>query len=125
MREKYEYLEDDYAALLSILYEADGQFGMARSEISYQGEGDVEEPDMWHAAYSARMRPLAFPGEWAGYSAGTSMTEAFSDAAPYMAGGSLLGFLGGGMGTPEPNDLLRMLFAAQGLNNENVDGLPR
>lgn len=124
-REKYGFMEDDYSSPLDIVYKADGFLGMARSEISFQTPD--EDPDMWHTAWSARMRPVALPGEWAGYGS-TRMVTAFHDAAPYLLASSLLGGVLGGainMGTPSPDDLLKAEMAFDSLNNDFVDGVAR
>lgn len=123
-RRKYGFLSSDYDTNLDPLYEADGFLGMARSEITYQ-DG---EPDMWHTAWSARMRPVAFPGEWQGYGDDIRLISAFHDAAPYLMATSLFGGLIEGalnMGAPEFNDLLKAEMMIDGVNNDYVDGISR
>ena len=65
-REKYEpfgndYLPDDESTIAVETYQPRGYWGLARSEISYQVE---EEPNLWRAAWTARMRPVALPNEF-------------------------------------------------------------
>ena len=124
-REKYGFLSPDYDSSLDWLYEADGFLGMARSEISFQTPD--EPPDLWHTSWTARMRPVALPGEWAGYG-DMRMVSAFHDAAPYLMGTSALGGLiegVSGMGSPDPKDLLKAELAFDAMNNDFVDGVAR
>ena len=89
-REKYAYMHKDYVTNLDFLYDSDGFFGIARSEFTYQ-DGD---PNMWHAHWGSRMRPVALPGEWEAYGPGPNgdwrMAGAFNDTVPYLAGSALL-----------------------------------
>lgn len=124
-RRKYGFLSPDYNSSLDVLYEADGFLGMARSEISFQTPD--EDPDLWHTSWTARMRPVALPGEWAGYGS-MRMVSAFHDAVPYLAGTSALGGIIEGavnMGTPEPADLLKAEMAFDSMNNDFIDGVAR
>lgn len=131
-RDKYSYMSADYNKALGLLYEPDGFLGMARSEISYQN-GD---PDMWHPSWSARMRPIALPGEWSGYSGDFRMLSAFNDAVPYLALGATLGgalgpltggSFGGGsvMGTPDPFDLIKAEVAFDAMTDNFIEGVTR
>lgn len=131
-RDKYGYLSPDYETNLSLLYEPDGYMGMARSEVSFQGGN----PDMWHPAWSARMRPVALPSEWAAYSGSYRMLSAFNDTVPYLVAGAAFGSalnllgvggFGGGtkMGTADPLDLIKAEVAFDAMTDQYIDGVAR
>lgn len=88
-RDKYRYLTKDYSlydigGLREELYKSDGQFGVSRSEISFQGG----VPDLWHSSWSARMRPVALPDEWDGYPGDTQLITAYNDTLPFLVVGA-------------------------------------
>ena len=127
-RDKYGYMTKDYETL-DALYKPDGFLGMARSEFVYQN-GD---PDMWHPSWSTRMRPVALPGEWAGYSGDYRMVSAFNDTVPYIGAAAgiasllnLEGFLGGAnMGTADIMDLIKAEVAFDAMTDVYIDGVAR
>lgn len=126
-REKYGFLNPDYEysatslGLGQFFYKADGYLSIARSEISFQ-DGT---PDLWHAAWGARMRPVGLPGEWEAYGS-TRMLTAFHDVAPLMIGGSVaLGFVGQGMGEPELNDLLKAEIMFDAMTDDGMNGVSK
>ena len=135
-RDKYAYMSKDYVTNLDFLYDADGFFGLARSEFAYQ-DGD---PNLWHAQWGARMRPVALPGEWEAYSGDWRMAGAFNDTVPYLAGSAVLfaaiQALAGtngtfGMGTKMGeidvtfSDLFRAEVAFESMIDSRMDGIAR
>lgn len=129
-RGKYEYLSADYTSL-PLLYDAGGYWAISRAEFAYQNNG--EAPDLWHASYTARMRPVALTNEWSGLGSSVTMTKAYRDVLPYILGGAaLLGaldgvssgefdfenLLGGGAA-----DLLRIELAVRALSDANMAGV--
>jgi hypothetical protein len=134
-RKKYNYLTNDYNTYMPLLYDSGGYWALSRAEFSFQFDDpeDLSEPDLWHASYTARMRPVALPGEW-GASA-FELKHAYRDTLPYLLGGGVvLGaldgaatgefdfdeLLGGGAA-----DLLRIELAVRGLNDDNIDGVAK
>lgn len=66
-REKYALLQDyEIDAASRQIYHPHGFWGMARSEISFQGRS---APTLWSPGWTARMRPISLPTEFreAGY----------------------------------------------------------
>lgn len=108
--------------LSDVIYTPSGVWAMARSEISYQ-DG---EPDAWHSSWTARMRPVALPGEWSGQGSDVTITKAWSDVLPYMTLGSLLSELTGGQGNIDlgsmMKDILRMTLSANAMKDAHMDG---
>ena len=61
-REKYGILDDyEIDSASRQIYRPGGFWGLARSEISFQGEG---APHLWSPSWTSRMRPVALPGEF-------------------------------------------------------------
>ncbi len=141
-RRKYMYIskgDDD----VPLLYDGGGSFGMARSEITFQSG----EPDLWHTSWSARMRPVALPGEWSGLPSNQTLLNAWHDVLPYIAIGAVLntaiqtvasgisGSAGSGSNGDDfdfeavlsstAGDFLKMEGAFGGLSQERIEGLPK
>jgi hypothetical protein len=93
-RSKYELMSHEYSHtggfLAGMMYETSGYWTMAKSEIVYMGG----TPDMWHPSWTARMRPVHLPGEFA--AANHSMFEAYAQVVPYLALTAQLGSIQGG-----------------------------
>lgn len=64
-----------------LMYDSSGYWTMAKSEITFNGEG--WRPDMWHPSWTARMRPVHLPGEF--NDGGYNMNIAYNHALPYLA----------------------------------------
>lgn len=133
-RKKYNYLSADYDTLPvfgELIYDRAGSWSIARSEFSFQGQGS---PDMWHASWTARMRPVATPGEWSGLS-NITLSKAWRDAIPYITiVGEILGVLQVATHQGEsltdmliavPLDELRADSAFAGLNDYYIEGFPK
>lgn len=131
-RGKFDYLSPDYETSLDLVYKPDGFFGMARAEFSFQ-DGD---PDMWHPSWTARMRPVALPGEWEAYSGDYRIVSAYIDTVPYIyataGASSLLGdFIAGGLNRGNEDlvgiagDLLKGGIAFEAMTNGTIDGVAR
>lgn len=107
------------------IHTSGGYWAMARSEISYQNG----TPDLWHPSWSARMRPVAFPGEWT--TNGITLGRALNDVLPAMAFGAGIGeLLDGDLDLAgEGKDLLRVLTATQAYNSSGdsprIEGLAK
>ncbi len=128
-RKKYEYLSADYTSSVPLIYAGGGDFAVAKSEISFQDGA----PDLWRTSWTARMRPVALPGEWSSLGDDITLVKAWRDVLPQilltstiasaadMAGGADIqdGLLGAG------GDLIRMDAAMGGLTDDYIDGFPK
>ncbi len=126
-RQKYNNLDADYTASMPH-YTGGGYFAMARSEISYQNG----TPDLWHTSWTARMRPVALPGEWAALGGDITMVKAWRDTLPYMVGSAaILGVIGAATGSGDMDlvsggrDLLMIDSSLGALSDENIEGLSK
>lgn len=115
-RQKYNYMRYDYNTDSSPLIKGGGYFAVARSEIVYDGgllsaaagaiQGGLggpgsgilsntfgglrdllDQPNMWAARWTARMRPMQLPGEKV-----QSFNGMFKDMLPYMLLASPIAF---------------------------------
>jgi hypothetical protein len=95
-RRRYGFLEGDYSYQSEsdrMIYGANGYWGMARSEITYQGVRSSDQstsglPSLWQPIWSARMRPVALEGE---FSSGLySINDAYRESLAGLAMTSLL-----------------------------------
>jgi hypothetical protein len=128
-RKKYNYLSPDYTSLPH--YSGGGYYGMARSEISFQ-DGT---PDLWKASWTARMRPVALPGEWSSLGSGVTLVKAWRDVLPYVtAAAAVLSLVDGAIsGDLDPagllaggaKDLVNVDSALGGLTDDSVEGLAK
>lgn len=114
--------------------DAGGMWAMSRSEMSYQGEGS---PSAWSPGWTARMRPVALPGEWQRYGDFT-VGDAFNEVVDVVghttavahtanSNGSLITHphSGTGMITELGQEMLAIQQALNGLDNERMEGLAR
>ena len=119
-RQKYRVPSHDYAFQLGALdeatYRSSGTWTLARSEISYQ-EG---RPNPFRAGWTARMRPIALPGEWSG---GTSLNKAYHDMLPYLAFASILGIGDFNYITSSIHDFAAMERVTRSFGPSTVEGI--
>ena len=83
--------------------DAGGVWAISRSEISYQGSGG---PTAWSPGWTARMRPVALPGEWEAYGSDFAIIDAFNEISPSSVGNLLSSPVG------------RVTASAHGLNSD-------
>ncbi len=128
-REKYDYVETDQRRRAALsrtfwesIYRADGQWGIARSEISFQGEAGTE-PDLWHPVWSARMRPVALEGEFA--AAPFTIKRAFHDALGGLGVSTLIGAAEATELLDAVRDFAQMERAASGMGPATAEGVVR
>ncbi len=126
-KKKYSYLGEDPRTLIPLIYEAGGYWAMARSEISFQ-DGT---PDLWKASWTARMRPVALPGEWSAYGNDVDLRNAWRDVAPWMAlAGGLVSFITDGNDPAQAltglgADVIRADAAFGSLDDTDVEGVAK
>lgn len=119
---KYDSFTDD-GVTLGAAEQLQGVWALSRSEITYQNasDGTSVAPDLWHSSWTARMRPVALPGEWSG----VKMSSAFRDAAPWMIRGLAVdAIIGQGVGIDSAVDGLRMGLGTMEMN-DNMDGVAK
>ncbi len=124
MRDKYRVPPEDYefdqSSPAGRLYRPEGYWGMARSEISFQGEG---APDSWAPAWTARMRPVALPGEFR--EASFDLNGMYHSTLAHLA---LAAMLHDDVtnGTQDIlKDLVFMERATRGMGQSTIDGVGR
>lgn len=84
-----------------MIYKTGGYWTMAKSEITYNTEGSSgwlgggSKPDMWHPSWTARMRPVHLPGEFA--AGNFSMFDAYMQMVPYLALSAQIGSVNGSL----------------------------
>ncbi len=123
-RDKYNFIDRDYSYAIPLsqyVYRSSGYWAMSKSEISYQNGA----PDLWHPSWSARLRPVAFPGEWS--SNGTSLGQTLIDVLPIMAAGLAIDELSSGNFDLKSaiSDLARVVLATQGFTDSNMEGMAK
>ncbi|MBA2664884.1 MAG: hypothetical protein H0U74_21530 [Bradymonadaceae bacterium] len=120
-RKKFGFVKKDYKSMIPLVHKASGYWALSRSEISFQ-EG---APNLWYPSWTARMRPVALPGEWA--NSGVTLRAAWRDAMPYMiVTAALTGLINGTISLESAAaDILRIEFSAAAMNNANMDGVSR
>lgn len=129
-RQKYNYLTPDYSPSMPH-YRGGGYYAMARSEISFQ-DGT---PDLWKSSWTARMRPVALPGEWSSLGSGITLVKAWRDVLPYvLASGSVLTVIDavsggdvdlGALLVSGAGDLVFIDSALGSLTDANIEGLAK
>ena len=123
MRNLYEEIlqdyDDDPDELVSQGYRPSGYWGMARSEISFQGEGN---PDEWRASWTARMRPIAFPDEF--QAAGYDFNAVYHFTLDHLM---LSARMHGGIGTTGDfmNDLAYFERVSRSMGQSTIEGVAR
>lgn len=140
---KYDFMTTDYTQSVPVpgLYDSGGYWGVSRSEVSYQYEAE-KVPDLWHAGWTVRMRPLALPGEWENYRRASGagsfrFGDAVVDMLPYIAASGGLAeayneITGQNTGPSISKkmkgaaiDMLRVYLAADGMDDETIEGVGR
>lgn len=123
-RSKYDAPPDDYefdeSSAEGKVYRPRGFWGMARSEISFQGQGDL---NLWEPAWTARMRPVSLPGEFAD---GAYELRGLYHAS--MTRLMLSGIMHGnitGDGSEYLDDLIYFEKAARGMGQSTIEGVGR
>jgi hypothetical protein len=90
---------------------------MARAEMSYQ----TGTPNPFRPSWTARMRPVALPGEWK--QAGFDLNQTYHDVIPYLALSSLVG-MGSVSGlTSAIQDFAMMERATRGFGHSTIEGV--
>lgn len=120
-RKKYNFMTRQYdfqlGPLDSIGYRSNGYWSMARAEMSYQ----TGTPNPFRPSWTARMRPVALPGEWK--QAGFDLNQTYHDVIPYLALSSLVG-MGSVSGlTSAIQDFAMMERATRGFGHSTIDGV--
>jgi hypothetical protein len=118
-RRKYRVPHHDYTAANPESTRIGGYWAMAKAEISFQGNG---YPDMWHANWTGRMRPVALKGEWTG--AGVQFGSAFHDILPHL---ELSAHLAGQHDAAQDNfqDLVSMERDARAMGQSTIRGVAK
>lgn len=120
MRQKYAVPDKDYALEKEDRYRSTGYFGMARGEISFHGS---DAPDLWHPSWTARLRPVALPGEFD--HAGFKMSAVWHDILPYMALSGIINTGDDGVVRDSMDDLVFMERANRALGPSTVEGVAK
>lgn len=124
-RDRYKFISKDFdyatPVIGELIYRSGGYWAIARSEISFQNG----TPNLWHPSWTARMRPVAIPGEWTNNS--PKFGSAFIDVLPVMIAGAGLSELTSGDidldgALPE---LTRILLATQAYTDPNLEGMSK
>lgn len=127
-RTKFSISNNDYNHTLSVIddviYRSNGYWTMAKSEIVFQGNS---KPTMWHPSWTARMRPVHLPGEFA--AANHNMFNAYSQVLPYLALTAQIGNIQGG-NTPSAildsmKDLVVMAVYAASMGPSTAAGIAK
>lgn len=151
-RERLNYMKQDYNSATSLLMRNEGQFAMARSEIVYQTTNPlanalgglsfpggfnlralVDRPEMWHPAWTAKLRPVTLPGEKHGATvvlmgdgSDIGLSEMGIDMVPFVVVASLIGMLDKNMKIGSTlEDFLFFVRASGSFNAENMEGIPK
>ncbi len=103
-----------------------GYWSMARSEISFlpyrdKNGKEVKVPDMWHARWTARMRPMSLPNEF--IYGGYNMNGVYYDIMPHLS----LSLQIGSRGSPSVDDyfdeMVWMERATRGMGHSTIEGV--
>jgi hypothetical protein len=124
MRQKFAIPEEDYTHTGGMeatkRYQPNGYWAFARSEISYQHR---EEPDLWRAAWTARLRPMSLPDEFWG--AGYDLNAAYHASLHHLAFSAKIGTRGLDSVERLMDDLIYMERVTRSMGQSTVEGLPR
>lgn len=120
----------------SVTYATSGYWSMARSEIAFPHRDRSFNPDdpqfgthglwMWEPGWTARMRPLALPGEWSGLP--YDLNGAFHATDRYFALAEEMGLLRNlDVTDPQPffRDFQFMEKATRTLDDDAIEGAPK
>lgn len=101
-------------------YRPDGYWAFARSEISYQHD---DEPDLWRAAWTARLRPMSLPDEfWGG---GYDLNAAYHASINHLAFSAQIGSRGSDDIDRLFDDLVYMERVTRSMGQSTVEALPK
>lgn len=118
-RTKFDTVDKDYerSFLFDSIYRSSGYWTLAKSELSFQGEGP---PSMWEAAWTGRMRPVTLPDEYR--QAGYSLNDAYHDVLPTLG---LIASLNLSQFDPLQvvRDLVQMERASRAAGQVNTEGM--
>ncbi len=120
-RQKFEVPSQEYELDDEEKYRSSGYWGMARSEISFQG--GLREPDLWHPRWTARLRPVALPGEFR--EAGIEMSAVYHDILPYLALSGIMITGDDRLVRDSMDDLVFMERASRALGQSTVEGITK
>jgi hypothetical protein len=121
MRQKYGPVPKDYELDNEEMFRLSGYWGMARAEISFQDSS--REPTLWHPRWTARMRPVALPGEF--QQAGLQMSSIYHDMIPYLALSGIITTGDSGIVNDSIDDLVFMERANRALGQSTVEGIAK
>lgn len=129
-RQKFKVPKDEYnlevIGAKDEIFRPKGYWSMARSEISFlpfiDKNGKEERiPDMWHARWTARMRPMALPNEFA--YGGYNMNGVYYDIMPHLSLSLQIGARGAPTVDEYFDEMVWMERATRGMGNSTIDGV--
>lgn len=121
MRDKFNVPADDYHLDDEQLYRSQGYWGMARAEISFQG--GFRPPSLWHPRWTARVRPVALPGEF--QQAGIEMSNVYHDMLPFFALSGVIISGNDDIVRDSMDDLVFMERANRALGHSTIEGVAK
>lgn len=121
MRSKYENMNKEYELKNEDKYRVSGYWGMARGEIAF--DGGHRAPNLWHPRWTARLRPVALPGEF--QKTGLTMSNIYHDMLPYLALSGILISGGSTLVQDSFEDLVYAERANRALGHSTVEGLTK
>ncbi len=119
MRDKFRVPKQDYKLSDPGKYHIQGYWGMARGEISFHGD----TPDLWHPSWTARLRPVALPGEFD--QSGVEMSAVYHDILPYLALSGIVITGDSSVARNSMDDLVYMERANRALGPSTVEGIAK
>ena len=150
-RRKYNYMEQDYNAGVRALTSNEGQFALASSEIVYKDQGifgtglnfpgvpsppssgsgsappSGGTPEMWNPSWTARLRPVALPGEGFGNTSSgdpVGIANMAIDVLPYIALAGAIGLLDDDVSiTSLIQDMLTFALSSRDFTGEHMEGI--
>lgn len=123
-RKKYNFMKKEYKRQLGVFdefgYTSSGDWSMARSEMSYQDGG---APNPFRPSWTARMRPVALPGEW--QEVGYDLNQVYHDTLGYLALSSLIGLGDVSAVTSAMKDMANMERATRSFGHSTIEGITK
>lgn len=146
-RKKFMYMEQDHTK--NPLYQNEGYFAVARSELVYKQPFEVLEsgplgvlgdlpllgqrlglqshPDMWSPRWKAKNRPVALPGESLGSSVqgpDAGLGTVINDTIPFLMVGSLVGIVDNDFSAGSGlNDLQYLYRVGTSMTADRIEGV--
>ena len=124
MRDRYRVPGMDYEldteSMTGRMYRPSGFWGMARSEISFQGSG---APDVWTPAWTSRMRPVSLPGEFR--EQGSDLNTVFHSSLDRLMLSGIFHDNFVGSGAEMLDDLIYMERVTRGMGQTTIEGVSR